>query len=277
MEINSNNRNYVAKASGYLTAMKTMCNLEKMVDAVRPDKYKAICQKHGIKEKEAMVMYSFLQKTKTDYFLANCKVPEIKRALAIGEEAYTIYAKDSFAHYVDMYPSRDRQNNILVSFRKGEETIHQEFDLSNTKTFLAVTDMMNSGFQVESVVQQVDNIESSNYKGPNEEKKSYIPIYDGDVILCYKDDTDSFFTSYEDCGLYLCQCGAYYRLVYNPGKGYVRHGEPDTDEDFELDIDNNSFSKYMLTISKYYRKLGNIHSGIGFLIESNNNGKEEKS
>lgn len=61
--------------------------------------------------------------------------------------------------------------------------------------------------------------------------------------------------------------GVYYRLIYTPGKGYIRHGEPDTDEAFELDIEENAFSSYVMTLSQKWYKLGNIHAGIGFLIE----------
>lgn len=36
----------------YLSAMKTMVEMEKMISRVRPDKYKAVCKKHGIDEHE---------------------------------------------------------------------------------------------------------------------------------------------------------------------------------------------------------------------------------
>ena len=57
------------------------------------------------------------------------------------------------------------------------------------------------------------------------------------------------------------------RLLYTPNKGYVRHGEPDVDEDFTLDIGEESFSSYVMTLTQSWYKLGNVHAGIGFLKE----------
>lgn len=42
---------------------------------------------------------------------------------------------------------------------------------------------------------------------------------------------------------------------------------PITDEDFEIDIEENAFSSYVMTMSQKWYKLGNIHASIGFLIE----------
>ena len=63
------------------------------------------------------------------------------------------------------------------------------------------------------------------------------------------------------------------RLLYTPNKGYVRLGEPDTDEDFELDIEENAFTNYIMTLGQSFYKLGNIHAGIGLLVEKCNNDK----
>lgn len=250
----------------YLSAMKTMVEMEKMISRVRPDKYKAVCKKHGIDEHEAMDMYGYLQKMKTDYWLVSYKKEDyLEQVLVIGEEAYSTYLNNSFAY--DATTFKEGPTNILMAFRKEEKTFQQDFDLQNPNSFFAITEIMNSGYHVVCVARQVDNVDSKRYKGDNEEKKPYIPIYDGDVMLCYVDDPESYFSDYKNCGLYICQDGVYLRLIYTPGKGYVRHGELDTDEDFELDIDNDAFSHYIMTLHQNWYKLGNIHAGIGFLIE----------
>lgn len=262
--------NYLAKAKEYVAAMKTMYDLEQLANGVRPDKYKYICQKYGIDENEAMSMYSILQKMKKEYYMVNYKdSATLERVLAIAEEAYAIYKHDRVDFYVEIHSPETRYKYILVScFRTpGEKLIQQEFNITDPKTFPAITDMMNSGFEIVGMSRQADEIESTKYDGADDNRRIYIPIYDGDVLLCYSEDHDSFFSNHKDCGLYLCQYGSYYRLFYTPGKGYVRHDEPDKDEDFELNISEESFSQYVLTISKRFRKLGNIYSGIGFLIE----------
>lgn len=118
------------------------------------------------------------------------------------------------------------------------------------------------------------NVDAKDYVGEDKGKKSYIPIYDGDVMLCYVSKPKWWSSDCENSGLYLCRDGVYYRLIYTPGKGYIRHGEPDTDEAFELDIEENAFSSYVMTLSQKWYKLGNIQAGIGFLIEKPEDKKE---
>lgn len=127
--------------------------------------------------------------------------------------------------------------------------------------------MIKNGYVLMTTARQVDYVDSMEYVGENEGKKSHIPIYDGDVMLCYINKPEFWSSDYENSGLYLCQNAGYHRLIYTPGKGYVRHGEPDTDEDFELEIEDKAFSSYVMTISQKWYKLGNIHASIGFLIE----------
>ena len=93
-------------------------------------------------------------------------------------------------------------------------------------------------------------------------------------MLCYVRNPKWWSSDCKNSGLYLCKDGVYYRLIYTPGKGYIRHGEPDTDEVFELDIEENAFSSYVMTLSQKWYKLGNIHAGIGFLIEKAEDKKE---
>lgn len=51
------------------------------------------------------------------------------------------------------------------------------------------------------------------------------------------------------------------------GYAQVQRSEPDVDEDFELDIEQNTFSKYTMTLSQSWVKLGNVYVGIDFLVE----------
>ena len=89
----------------------------------------------------------------------------------------------------------------------------------------------------------------------------------GDVMLCYVNKPEFWSLDRRNCRLYICESGSYHRLLYTPNKGYVRHGEPDVDEDFTLDIGEESFSSYVMTLNQSWYKLGNVHADIGFLKE----------
>lgn len=53
------------KAKDFLNAMQVMDEFTGLVSCVYPDKYKIVCMKHGIDERDAMDMYSYLQKMKS--------------------------------------------------------------------------------------------------------------------------------------------------------------------------------------------------------------------
>lgn len=86
-------------------------------------------------------------------------------------------------------------------------------------------------------------------------------------MLCYVNKPEFWSSDWRNSGLYICESGSYHRLLYTPNKGYVRHGEPDVDEDFTLDIGEESFSSYVMTLDQSWYKLGNVRAGIGFLKE----------
>lgn len=262
------------KAKDFLNAMQVMDEFTELVSCVYPDKYKIVCMKHGIDERDAMDMYSYLQKMKSgEYWRVSNKPKDyIERVLAMANEAYSLYTNNSLI--LDMANFGDNLTRILVIFEKECKRIQQEFDLKKQGTYVAIAELISSGYSVVSVIRQSDSIDSKNYVGEKIDKnQSRIPIYDGDVMLCFVKKPEFWSTDCYDCGLYICKKGSYHKLLYTPNKGYVRHGEPDTDEDFELDIEENAFSNYIMTLGQSFYKLGNIHTGIGFLVEKRNNDK----
>ena len=50
------------KAKDFLNAMICMDEFTNLVSCVYPDKYKIVCMKHGIDERDAMDMYSTYRK-----------------------------------------------------------------------------------------------------------------------------------------------------------------------------------------------------------------------
>ena len=93
-------------------------------------------------------------------------------------------------------------------------------------------------------------------------------VFDGDVILAYVEKPDFWSTDARNSGLYLCSGGAYRKLLYTPGKGYVRKGRPDVDDELEVQIQKGAFNSHVLTMSQCWKRIGNVHVDIGFLIEN---------
>lgn len=161
----------------------------------------------------------------------------------------------------------DKYTRILVIFEKDGVRSQQEFDLREQRTYVDIADFIGNGYSIVSVIRQSDNVDTEKFVGEKDERSHSIPIYDGDVMLCYVNKPEFWSSDWRNSGLYICESGSYHRLLYTPNKGYVRHGEPDVDEDFTLDIEEESFSSYVMTLDQSWYKLGNVYAGIGFLKE----------
>lgn len=256
------------KTEEYVSIIRNMQAFSNLVENVYPDQYKFVCMQHDIPEREAMDMYGYLRKVASgQYWCIREKSDAYFYAMvSMAQEARKLQTLNSLIK--DTSASGEYGNSkILAIFKKDNECIQKEFDLQWQATFIEIAEMIKNGYILMTTARQVDNVDAREYVGENEGKKSHIPIYDGDVMLCYVNKPEFWSSDYKNSGLYLCKDGVYYRLIYTPGKGYIRHGEPDTDEDFELEIEDKAFSSYVMTISQKWYKLGNIHASIGFLIE----------
>ena len=256
------------KTEEYVNTIKNMQEFSNLVECVYPDQYKFVCQQHDIPEREAMDMYGYLRKVASGQYWCIREKSDvyIYTMVDMAQEAQKLQMLNSLIKDTSAI-GEDRKSNILAIFKKEDKYVQNEFDLQWQATFIEIAEMIKNGYTLITTARHVDNVDAKEYVGENEGKKSYIPIYDGDVMLCYVNKPEFWGSDCKNSGLYLCKDGIYHRLIYTPGKGYVRHGEPDTDEDFELAINENAFSSYVMTFSQKWYKLGNIHAGIGFLIE----------
>ena len=87
------------------------------------------------------------------------------------------------------------------------------------------------------------------------DKRMEVDIYDGDIIFCT--DKDMHFSWGDESGAYLCIDGCYKRLMYTPGRGYLRRGKPD----FEQNKDDEDCRYNNYVFNSYERKfqiVGNI-------------------
>lgn len=255
------------KIEEYISAIRTMQHFSFCVMGFYPDQYKFVCQQHDIPEREAMDMYSYLCKIADGCYWVFKDKPEgyLYTMLSMAQEANKLQSYNNFIN--DTAAVGDKKSKILVVFSKDGKYIPEEFDLQMQVSFIKIAEMVKNGYTMIATARQVDNIDGKQYAREVKDKRDYIPIYDGDVMLCYVDKPEYGDSDYKNSGLYLCKDGVYHRLIYTPGKGYIRHGKPDTDEDFELDIEDKSFSSYVMSLSQKWYKLGNIYAGIGFLIE----------
>lgn len=128
MEINVNE---------YLKSMQFMDQLVRMVSSVYPDKFMLVCKKHGIDERDAMDMYSYLQRIKKGQFwLVDAKTKEyLEGILTLAKEAYASYMNNNLI--LRMVNFGDEFTKILVIFNKDGKYSQQEFDLKEQRSYRA--------------------------------------------------------------------------------------------------------------------------------------------
>lgn len=259
--------------------LDSMHRLQALCERVYPDKFKLVCMQEGIKETMAMDMYAYFQSIVKGHIPYRNNSPlsdeQISKIIDLAVKADGLYAENGRkigTVILSANAYEERLRNILVVWtpKDGGERQYTEMDLACQDTYVTIGRMIDNGNSVEAIIRQADRIDSTSTCMSMELKERGahpFNVYDGDVILAYLDRPDFWGSDARNCGLYVCAKGCYKKLLYTPGKGYVRKGEPDYDDDFKLDIGEDSFNSHVLTMSQKWKRIGNVHVDIGFLIE----------
>ena len=185
----------------------------------------------------------------------------ILTATKIAQTVYDSICKGAHVHWRYYTP---KTNPWRVYYRHGEDGEVMQIDVN----FREKEDVLKyaSLLQQEEVeiLHRLDFYEkvtvscaSSDLKGKE------ISIYEGDIIFCTDKDRWSFS---DNSGAYLCINGAYKRLMYTPGRGYLRRGEPDYEQNkdgSDCRYRNNVFNAY----DRRFWVVGNIYVDNSVLIE----------
>ena len=101
-------------------------------------------------------------------------------------------------------------------------------------------------------------------------------VYEGDLFVLLNKGTDNYWNRPEQNGVYVCRWGAYRRLLYTVGRGYLDiDKKPNVastdDEDDELgDVfcyDEHRWNHHLLTMDHKWKRIGNIHADVTLLME----------
>jgi len=263
----------------YKQWLDTMHGLRELANNVYPDRYKWVCMQHGIKESTAIAMYS--------HFTTICmgrmpyhqnqplKDEQIANIIQMATEAKALYREH--ANGIDCIHTGcsrwgESFNRVMVVWtaKDDDEKQYTEMDFSSQETFITIGRMADNGHTIHHIIHQTDLISDTKQcmsLQPSERGKQSFAVYDGDVLLAYVDRPGFWSDDARHSGLYLCNNGAYRKLLYTPGKGYVRKGRPDIDDELEITLEDGCFNSHVLTIDQRWKRIGNVHVDTGFLIE----------
>lgn len=196
---------------------------------------------------------------------AEVSVDDIRDAVAIGEAAYVDY--ESASKHV---PSIDEGRYSPKDYRKYYYTVGDdrkdvkelEVNLGDGQNIVLLADLIKrEDVRLVSAVRYIDSIETDRI-GRNADVKR-VRYYDGDIVFVFGDPSDRIFYSWynSDAGVYLATPDGWRKLLYTPGRGYIRNGEPDFEND-------TKYSDYKINKSgNGFRFVGNIHKDAYVLID----------
>lgn len=178
----------------------------------------------------------------------------ILTAMNIAREAYEAVCNGGHIHWRENAPETTRWR---IYYRHGEEGEIQQMDLN----LLEKGDVLRYALLLQQenteILYRVDFYErvqvSCGTSGTDKQKE--MDIYDGDIIFCT--DKNKLFSWGNESGAYLCIDGCYKRLMYTPGRGYLRRGEPDFEQN--KDDEDCRYSNYVFnSYDRKFQIVGNI-------------------
>lgn len=163
---------------------------------------------------------------------------------------------------------------VWARYKDQQPQLH-ELWINSPKNLTMIAEMERSkDIEIICIVPWVDHI--SDLEGCEDavDKKSYLQVYDGDLFVSYNKGKDNYWNKPEKNGVYVCLWGAYRRLLYTVGRGYITgKGEPnvaDDNDDDNYDVftyGEGRFSSYILSMDHRWKRIGNIHADITLLQE----------
>lgn len=181
----------------------------------------------GVSEREARRMwriYSNLVEYKW-YKLQDESEEELNAVMAIARTAYKFVCEGAVVFHTDSEPQTPCWK---IYYRMGEdgEIRQMEIDLRKKADVLEYAELLRR--ENIEILRRIDFYETIELgTGANSEK---LKVYVGDIISC----TDNRLYSLNNKeGVYICSAKGYKKLMYTPGRGYIRKGEPDYEQNEE--------------------------------------------
>lgn len=184
------------------------------------------------------------------YKLQEVSDEKMEMVVSVAREVYESVCKGAHVHWREEFPKTPRWR---VYYRNGERVKIQQVDIDLLQKECVIKYALLLQQEGVEILHRLDYYETVETSYGTERKK--VDIYDGDIIFCTESDRWSLS---DNSGAYVCMNGCYKRLMYTPGRGYIRRGELD----FEQDDKGNDCRYRNYVFNSYDRKfqvVGNIY------------------
>lgn len=181
------------------------------------------------------------------------------RAIDIARGAYEAVCKGGHISVIANEP-RTPKWRIFYRTEEGGQILQMDLNLREKEDVIKYSLLLQQ--EGVEIVNRVDFYELVGVHSKGTETK--IAIYDGDIIFC--SDTGRFSFA-DNSGCYVCMDGCYKRLVYTPGRGYIRRGELDIEQD--KDDKDCRYNDYVFnSYDREFKVVGNIFIDRSILKEA---------
>lgn len=186
--------------------------------------------------------------------------PVLYRAIDIARGAYEAVCKGGHISVIANEP-RTPKWRIYYRTEEGGQILQMDLNLREKEDVIKYSLLLQQ--EGVEIVNRVDYYESLDvlYRDKNGVK---VAIYDGDIIFC--SDTGRFSFA-DNSGCYVCMDGCYKRIVYTPGRGYIRRGELDIEQD-KNDKDCRYNDYVFNSYDREFKVVGNIFIDRSILKET---------
>ena len=197
------------------------------------------------------------------YKLQEVSDDKLEMVVSVAREVYESVCNGAHVHWREETPKTPRWR---VYYRKGERGKIKQMDINlREKEYVIKYALLLQQEGVE-ILHRLDYYETVETSYGTDRTK--VDIYDGDMIFCTESDRWSLS---DHSGAYVCTDGCYKRLMYTPGRGYIRRGEPDFEQNKNGDdCRYNSYAFNMFGCK--FKVVGNIYVDNRVLSEK----KEDK-
>lgn len=179
----------------------------------------------------------------------------------------------------------ERNRNRIGVWAKyeGKDPLLFDLFLNNPKHLAMIHDMESrADVQILCIVPWVDSIFDAKQSGciNNIGEKESMHVYDGDIFVLYNKGTNDYWNRPKENGVYVCLWGAYRRLLYTVGRGYltidkkanVASKSANSDEYGDVfRFDEHRWNSHVMTMDHKWKRIGNIHADVTLLIEKKEN------
>lgn len=268
---------------------KQLADFRRNSDTHSPDAFNEVaCELFGMKVKEAQILYEKYRCIATGRWDWNEEkgaeaIDILTKARQVLDHSMRLTPADkwrSIDSYIGNTADGNDRNRIGVWAKyEGKEPQLFEFWINSPKSLAMIHDMeQREDVQILCIVPWVDNIYSAIRDNclNNLENGETMHVYDGDIFVLYNQGVDDYWNRPNENGVYVCLWGAYRRLLYTVGRGYLTidkeanvasKGNKSDEYGNVFCYDERRWNHHIMTMNHKWKRIGNIHADVTLLIE----------